>query len=239
MIELYGMGSPNVVKIYVALEEMGLPYTVTPVDVFGGAQFKSDFTRLNPSAKVPVIVDPEGPGGKPYTVFESGAILIYLADKTGTFLPRDGAARYDALQWMMVQMTGLGPMFGQFVHFMRFAPKGNDYALDRYRTQVRRVLDVLELRLGEMPWLGGPDYSIADMATFPWARAVGTLMGKAAEQDYPRLMAWVAAIAARPAVAKALAAVDDVRAKTTPFDKAAPDTMDKVFGRGAYAAAAS
>jgi GST-like protein len=138
MIDLYAMGSPNVVKIYIALEEMALPYTVHPVDVFGEAQFSPEFLRLNPNAKVPVIVDSEGPGGRPYTVFESGAILIYLADKTGQFLAKDGADRYDALQWMMVQMTTVGPMFGQYVHFMRFAPKGNDYALDRYRTQARR-----------------------------------------------------------------------------------------------------
>jgi GST-like protein len=237
MIDLYGMGSPNVVKIYVALEEMGLPYNAIPVDVFAGAQFNAEFTKLNPSAKVPVIVDSDGPGGKPYTVFESGAILIYLADKTGRFLAREGTARYDALQWTMVQMTGVGPMFGQYVHFMRFAPKGNDYALDRYRTQVRRILDVLEQRLAASAFLGGPDYSIADMATFPWARNVGALMGKATEQAYPRLMAWVATIAARPAVVKALAAVDDIRARTTMFDKAAPEVLDRVFGRGAHAIA--
>ncbi|TWS96291.1 glutathione S-transferase family protein [Reyranella sp. CPCC 100927] len=238
MIDLYGMGSPNVVKIYLALEEMKLPYKVIPIDVFGGAQFKPEFTKLNPSAKVPVIVDHEGPGGRPYTVFESGAILIYLADKTSQFLPKDGVARYDALQWTMVQMTGVGPMFGQLVHFMRFAPKGNDYAVDRYRTQVRRVLDVLEQRLSAAPWLGGADYSIADIATFPWARGVGMFLGKAAEQDYPKLMAWVAAIASRPAVVKALAAVEDVRTKTTAFDKAAPEMLDKIFGRGAHSAAA-
>ena len=238
MIDLYGMGSPNVVKIYLALEEMKLPYKVIPIDVFSGAQFKPEFTKLNPSARVPVIVDHEGPGGQPYTVFESGAILIYLADKTGQFMPKEGVARYDVLQWMMVQMTGVGPMFGQFVHFMRFAPKGNDYALDRYRTQVRRVLDVLEQRLGAAPWLGGADYSIADIATFPWARGLGMFLGKAAEQDYPKLMAWVAAIASRPAIVKALAAVEDVRTKTTAFDKAAPEMLDKIFGRGAHAAAA-
>ncbi|MSO76814.1 MAG: glutathione S-transferase family protein [Alphaproteobacteria bacterium] len=237
MIDLYGMGSPNVVKIYVALEEMGLPYKAIPVDVFGGAQFKAEFTRLNPSAKVPVIVDHEGPGGKDYTVFESGAILLYLAEKTGQFLPKDPAGRYDAIQWMMVQMTGLGPMIGQFVHFMRFAPKGNDYSLDRYRTQTRRVLDVLEARLAARPFLGGAAYSIADMATFPWARNVGPLLGKAAESDYPKLMAWVATLAARPAIVQALAAVDDVRARTTQFDKAAPELLDKVFGRGAFAQA--
>ena len=239
MIDLYAMGSPNVVKIYIALEEMGLPYTVHPVDVFGEAQFKPDFLRLNPNAKVPVITDQEGPGGKPYTLFESGAILIYLAEKTGQFLPKDTISRFDAIQWMMVQMTLVGPMFGQFVHFMRFAPKGNDYALDRYRTQVRRVLEVLEKRLGVVPFLGGASYSIADIATFPWARNVGTFLGKPAEADYAKLMSWVETIAARPAVTRALAAVDDVRSKTTQFDKAGAEAMDRLFGRGRHSAAAS
>src|SRR5262249_20669191 len=134
MIDLYAMGSPNVVKIYIALEEMGLAYTVHPVDVFGEQQFSAAFLRLNPNAKVPVIAGSEGPGGAG-TVFESGAILQYLADKTGRLLAMDGADRYDALQWMMVQMTTIGPLWGQYVHFLRFAPKGNDYSLDRYRTQ--------------------------------------------------------------------------------------------------------
>ena len=238
MIDLYAMGSPNVVKIYIALEEMGLPYAVHPVDVFGEAQFSPEFLRLNPNAKVPVIVDREAAGGKPYTVFESGAILVYLADKTGQFLAKEGVARYDALQWMMVQMTTIGPMFGQYVHFMRFAPKGNDYSLNRYRTQVRRVLEVLEGRLAVVPFLGGQSYSIADIATFPWARNVGTFLGKTAEGDYPRLMAWVAGIAARPAVVCALAAVDDVRKKTTQFDHANAEAMDRLFGRGQHNAAA-
>jgi GST-like protein len=234
MIDFYAMGSPNVVKIYLALEELGLPYTVHPVDVFGGKQFDEQFRKLNPMAKVPVIVDRDGPGGKPYTVFESGAILLYLAEKTGKLLPADRAARFDAIQWMMVQMTTVGPMFGQYVHFMRFAPKGNEYSLDRYRTQVRRVLAVLEGRLADVPFLGGRDYSIADIATFPWARNVGALLGKPAEADYPRLMAWVDGITARPAVAKALAAVDDVRTKTTQFDKADAAAMDRFFGRGRH-----
>ena len=238
MIDLYAMGSPNVVKIYIALEEMGLAYTVHPVDVFAEGQFSPDFLKLNPNAKVPVIVDGDGPGGKPYTVFESGAILQYLADKTGRFLAKDGAARYDALQWMMVQMTTVGPMWGQYVHFMRFAPKGNDYSLDRYRTQVRKTLDVVEQRLGQAQYLGGADYSIADIATFPWLRNTGTLLGKGVEASYPRVMAWVAKIAARPAVAKALAAVDDVRTKTTQFDKAGEAEKDRLFGRGRHTAAA-
>ena len=145
-------------------------------------------------------------------------------------------ARFDAIQWMMVQMTLVGPMFGQYVHFMRFAPKGNDYSLDRYRTQVRRVLGTLEERLGVVPFLGGQSYSIADIATFPWARGVGTFLGKPAEADYPKLMSWVATINSRPAVARALAAVDDVRSKTTAFDKADDDAKDRIFGRGRHAA---
>jgi GST-like protein len=135
-------------------------------------------------------------------------------------------------------MTLVGPMFGQFVHFMRFAPKGNDYSLDRYRTQVCRVLQVLEKRLAEAPFLGGASYSIADIATFPWARNVGTFLGKAAEADYPKLMAWVETITVRPSVQRALAAVDDVRAKTTQFDKAGAEAMDRLFGRGRHSAAA-
>ena len=237
MIDLYAMGSPNVVKIYLALEEMGLPYNVKPVDVFGGTQFSGEFRKLNPSAKVPVIVDHEGPGGNPITVFESGAILLYLAEKSGKFLPGDPARRIEAIQWMMVQMTQFGPMFGQFVHFWRFAPKGNDYSLDRYRTQVIRVLEVLEERLAANANLGGVDYGIADMATWPWARNVGPFLGEATAKSYPKLMAWVAGIDARPAAQRTLAKVADVRTRTTQFDKAQPEVMDKLFGRGVYKAA--
>ncbi len=234
MIDFYAMGSPNVVKIYIALEEAGLAYQVHPVDVFEGAQFKAEFLALNPSAKVPVIVDSEGPGNRPYTVFESGAILLYLAEKTGRLLPSDTAAKYDAIQWLMVQLTGVGPMFGQYVHFMRFAPAGNEYALSRYRTQARTLCEVLEARLGKAPYLGGAEYSVADIATFPWARNIGALLG-GTKADYPNLFAWVEKIDARPAVKRALAAADEVRARTTAFDKAAPETLDRLFGRGQFA----
>ena len=141
MITLYGMASPNVVKIYIALEELALPYTVHPVDVFTGKQFDDAFLKLNPNAKVPVIVDPDGPGGKPYTVFESGAILLYLAEKTGKLLPKDTREKFDAIQWLMTQMSTVGPMFGQYVHFLRFAPAGNEYSKSRYLTQASRVCD--------------------------------------------------------------------------------------------------
>ena len=235
MIDLYAGGSPNVVKIYLALEEMELPYRAIPVDIFAGAQFDAEFTKRNPNAKIPVICDHEGPGGKPYTLFESGAILLYLAEKTGRFLSKDPVARFDAIQWMMVQMTTVGPMFGQFVHFTRFAPKGNEYSLARYRTQTRRVLDVLEGRLAHAPYLGGAEYSIADIATWPWARLVGGLLGKPVEQDYPKMMEWVATIAARPAAIRTLAALAEVRTKGTPFEQSAPEAKDKLFGRGAFA----
>ena len=237
MIELYGMGSPNVVKIYIALEELGLAYTVHPVDVFAGKQFDADFLKLNPMAKVPVIVDSDGPGGKPLAIFESGAILLYLAEKTGKLLPADVAAKYEAIEWMMVQMTTVGPMFGQFVHYLRFAPPGNDYSKSRYLTQAHRVTEAIDQRLATQPWLGGAEYSIADIATYPWIRNVPALLGADAAAKYSNAMRWVGVISERPAVKTALAAVDDVRARTTAFDKAEADKLDKVFGRGAYAAA--
>ncbi len=236
MITLYGMGSPNVVKIYVALEELDLPYTVRPVDVFAGAQFDAEFLRLNPLAKVPVITDPDGPGGKSVNVFESGAILLYLAEKTGKLLPPDPAARSEAIQWMMVQMTNIGPMCGQLVHFKRFAPAGNDYAVSRYNTQVHRLFEIYDQRLAAKPWVGGSEYSIADIAAFPWLRNGTMLIGDAASR-FANVQRWVATIGARPAVQRALAAVDKVRTETTQFDKASPANLDRMFGRGEFAAA--
>jgi len=237
MITLYGMASPNVVKVYIALEELALPYEIKPVDVFGGKQFDDAFLKLNPNAKVPVIVDPDGPDGKSYTCFESGAILLYLADKTGKLLPADKAAKYDAIQWLMTQMSTVGPMFGQFVHFMRFAPAGNDYSKSRYLTQAIRVTEVIEQRLAGNAYLAGAGYSIADIATYPWLRNVPALLGTEVAAKFPNVTRWVKAIDERPTVKKALGAVDTVRAQTTQFDKAAPQNLDKMFGRGQFAAA--
>jgi GST-like protein len=236
MITLYGMGSPNVVKVYIALEELALPYTVQPVDVFTGKQFDDAFLKLNPNAKVPVIIDPDGPGGKPYTCFESGAILLYLADKTGKLLPPDTAAKFDAIQWLMTQMSTVGPMFGQYVHFLRFAPAGNDYSKSRYFTQASRVCSVIDQRLGETAYLAGAEYSVADIATFPWLRNVPALLGADAAAKLPNVVRWIKAIEERPAVKKALAEVEAVRGRTTPFDKAEAATLDWVFGRGKFAA---
>jgi len=157
MIDLYALTSPNVQKIFIALEELELPYNTRLVDVWKAEQFTPEFAKINPNRKVPAIVDHDGPGGKPYTVIESGAILIYLAEKTGRFLPKDGAARYDVLQWLMLQMGSVGPMFGQHVHFNRFAPPGNDYGVSRYKTEVHRLYDLFEGRLSGQPFVGGSD----------------------------------------------------------------------------------
>lgn len=235
MITLHGMASPNVVKVFIALEELGLPWELKLVDVFDGKNFEPEFLKLNPNAKVPVLVDPDGPGGKPITVFESGAILIYLAEKTGKLLPKDGAARYDALQWLMVQMTGQGPMSGQLVHYVRFAPAGNDYSKARYQTQVRNVYRAMDQRLSSTPWLTGADYGIADIASYPWSRTADTLgfLG----DDKVKLVnvgRWMDRMAARPAVARANAKQDEVRARTTAFDKADTDKLDRFLQRGRW-----
>jgi GSH-dependent disulfide-bond oxidoreductase len=232
MIDLYALTSPNVQKIFIMLEEVGLPYNVIPVDVWKAEQFKPEFVKLNPNGKIPVIVDHEGPGGRPYTVIESGAILLYLAEKTGRFLPTETAKRYEVMQWLMVQLTGVGPAFGQFTHFKNFAPAGNDYSLDRYRTEMKRLYEFLEKRLGEKPYLGGGEYSIADIATFPWTRN-HDLQGVKWE-DNPNLKRWFNAIAERPAVKAALAKIGAIKSAR---DTAKPDDLDRFFGRGRYARA--
>jgi GST-like protein len=233
MIELYAMGSPNVVKVFIALEELRLPYNTHIVDVFAGKQFDPGFVRLNPNAKVPVIIDSEGPGGKPITIFESGAILIYLAEKAGQLLPKDGAARYESLKWLMVQLTGQGPMSGQLVHFVRFAPPGNDYPHARYKTQVRNVYKALDARLGECRYLGGDAYTLADIATFPWTRIAETV-SKGITADLPHLKRWLDEMAARPAVQRAVAAAEATRSKMSTYDKVSADQLDRFLQRGRY-----
>ena len=234
MIDFYALTSPNVQKVFLMLEETGLKYRVIPVDVWTGQQFDPAFRKLNPNAKIPVIVDSEGPHGQPYTVFESGAILLYLAEKTGKFLPTDKQAHYDTIQWLMWQMANIGPMFGQSVHFSRFAPPGNDYAATRYRSEVRRLYEVLDGRLGESQYLGSNDYSIADMAAFPWARNYD-LLGVPRDR-YSNVARWVDAIGARPATKRTLDEIQKLQAKSS-RDKATEDDKDRFFGRGKYALA--
>jgi GST-like protein len=230
MIDFYTLTSPNTVKIFIALEELALPYNVIPVDVWKGDQFTPEFAKLNPNRKIPVIVDKEGPGGKPYTVFESGAILLYLADKTGRLVPKDKAAYFDMMQWLMIQLTTQGPMFGQLVHFRRFAPKGNDYSLTRYRTEVHRLYDLFEERLAAMPYIGGKEYSIADCAAFPWLRNHVLLEIDIAGR--PNLQRYFDMMNERPAVKAALA---KVAAITSTRDTASDNDKDRFFQRGQYA----
>ena len=232
MIDLYALTSPNVQKIFIALEELGLPYKMIPVDVWKGEQYKPEFLKLCPNAKIPVIVDHDGPGGKPFTVFESGAILMYLADKTGKLLPKDVAKRHEAIQWLMVQLTGVGPMFGQWTHFKLFAGPGNDYAMTRYQTEVKRLYELLEQRLGRSAYLGGDEYSIADIATFPWTRNHDNMGVK--WDDHPNLKRWFEAISARPAVKKAIEIVGGIKSNR---ETASQDDKDRFFNRGKYARA--
>jgi GST-like protein len=233
MIEFYGLTSPNVQKIFIMLEECGLPYNFQPVDVWAAAQYSPEFAKLNPNRKIPVILDHDGPGGKPYTVFESGAILMYLAEKTGKFLPKDTAKKYDVLQWLFVQVASIGPAFGNFTHFNAFAPKpGNEYSFSRYRTEMLRLYDLLNARLGQARYLGGDEYSIADIATFPWTRNHQTQGAKM--EQLPNVKRWFDEISVRPAVKTMIAKQADIKSSR---ETATDDNKDRFFGRGKYARA--
>jgi len=201
MITLYTWSTPNGRKVSIMLEECGLRYRVKPVDITQGEQMSPEFVAINPNSKIPAIVDSEGPDGWPITLFESGAILLYLAAKTGKFLPAFDRGKYEALQWLMFQMGGVGPMFGQTHHFLRFAPEPLPYAIKRYSTETARLYGVLNKRLGEADYLAG-EYSIADMATFPWvARHEWQKIDLAA---YPHVHRWYETLAARPGVARGM-----------------------------------
>ena len=201
MITLYTWGTPNGQKISIMLEECGLPYAVQPVDITRNEQFDPAFLAVNPNNKIPAITDSEGPGGQAMNLFESGAILVYLAEKTGRFLPAAGAERYAALQWLMFQMGGVGPIFGQTHHFLRFAPAPVPYAIERYRKETTRLYGVLDGQLGRQEYLAG-DYSIADMATYPWVMR-HEWQGIDLAQ-YPHVARWAAAVGQRPAVIRGM-----------------------------------
>jgi GSH-dependent disulfide-bond oxidoreductase len=234
MIDFYALTSPNVQKIYIMLEETKLPYKEHFVDVWKGEQYAADFIKINPNSKIPAIVDSEGPGGKPITVFESGAILIYLAEKAGKFMPKDAAKRYGVVQWLFFQTSSIGPMFGQFTHFKMFAPKDKDnsYSLARYQTEVKRLYEVMERRLAISPYLASDEYSIADIAAFPWSRN-HDVQGVKWEHN-PNLARWFKAIDERPAVKAALAKVAVIKSNR---ETANDDQKDRFFNRGRYARA--
>lgn len=202
-IEVYTWPTPNGHKVHIVLEELGLPYTVIAVNIGAGEQFSEKFLSITPNHRIPAIIDPDGPGGKPLPLFESGAILIYLAEKAGRLIPRDPAARYVCLQWVMFQMGGIGPMFGQFGHFNNYAPEKIAYAIERYGNEVKRLYRVLDKRLGEAEWLAGAEYSIADIITYPWLRFPERRGVDLA--DYPNVKRWFEILEARPAVQRGCA----------------------------------
>jgi GST-like protein len=201
MIDLYTWGTPNGRKASIMLEECALPYTVHAINIGKGDQSKADFVAINPNSKIPAIVDREGPEGKPYTLFESGAILLYLAEKAGKFLPKSTGARYQVVQWLMFQMGGVGPIFGQVHHFLRAAKEKVPYAIERYSKETQRLYAVLDARLAESEYLAG-DYSVADIATYPWtARHEWHRTDLSA---FPNVKRWYDAIGKRPAVVKGM-----------------------------------
>ena len=202
MIELYTWTTPNGRKVSIMLEECGLPYRAHRVDIGKGEQFKPEFLAINPNNRIPAIVDPEGPDGKPLQLFESGAILVYLSGKTGKFLPKSTRGKYIALQWLMFQMGGVGPMFGQAHHFLRAAKEQVPYGIKRYTDETRRLYGVLDTRLKEAAFLAG-EYSIADIATYPWVARHE--WHKVELNDFPNVKRWYDTIGSRPAVARGMA----------------------------------
>ncbi|EEF26935.1 glutathione-s-transferase theta, gst, putative [Ricinus communis] len=235
MIDLYGCGSPNVLKVLLMLEELALPYRLHKVNVHHAEQYRPELLALNPNNKVPFIVDNDAEGG-PHTVIESGAILFYLAEKTGRLFGQTLLQRSEIMQWLMWQMGGVGPMFGQALHFQYIAAEGNDYARKRYLTEVKRLYDVAEQRLSQSAWLGGGEYSIADIAAWPWLAKYYNYKGfERRLSDFPNLSRWITAIEQRPAYGrihelfKALFKEDLGHQQT-----ASADELDHFFGRGRY-----
>jgi GSH-dependent disulfide-bond oxidoreductase len=228
MIDVYSWATPNGHKVHIMLEETGLEYRVHPIDIGAGDQFTPAFLAISPNNKIPAIVDSNGPDGAPISLFESGAILIYLAEKTGKLLPGNPAGRYAALQWLMFQMGGLGPMLGQTHHFRIYAPQQIEYAVNRYTNEAKRLYGVMDKQLGQSAYLAGNDYTIADIAAFPWTRS---WQNQGIDlTDFPNVERWHKAIAARPAVQRGVEVLASARRALTD-DKA----RDILFGSAQYA----
>ena len=209
MIDVYSTATPNGHKVHVMLEECGLPYRAHHVDIGAGDQFKPQFLAISPNNKIPAIVDADGPDGKPISLFESGAILLYLAGKTGKFLGHTDRERFTTLQWLMFQMGGVGPMLGQAHHFRIYAPEKIEYAVNRYTNEAKRLYGVMDRRLGESPYLAGDVYTVADIATFPWTRS---WQNQGLElSDFPHVERWFDEISARPAVMRGVEVLASLR----------------------------
>ena len=228
MIDLYTWTTPNGYKVSILLEELGLPYTVHNINIGEGDQFDPDYLKISPNNKMPAIVDQDGPGGQPYSLFESGAIMMYLAEKHGKFWPQGHPEQYDTIKWLMWQMGGFGPMLGQAHHFRKYAPEQIEYAINRYTNEAGRLYNVLDKRLGESEYLGGPTYSIADMATFPWSRSIER-QGHSLD-EFANVKRWFEAIDARPAVQRGLK-VPEVQ--DTPADLS-DKAREMMFGSAQY-----
>jgi len=208
-IEVYSWATPNGHKVHIMLEECGLPYHVTAVDIGAGDQFDPEFLAISPNNKIPAIVDPVGPDGTKFSMFESGAILLYLAGKTGKFLPTSTSGKYEVMQWLMFQMAGVGPMLGQAHHFRIYAPEKIDYAVDRYTNEAKRLYGVMNKRLAKSKYMAGPEYTIADIAIFPWLRS---WKNQGIDwNDHPHLKGWFDEIAARPAVQRGVEVLASLR----------------------------
>jgi GSH-dependent disulfide-bond oxidoreductase len=203
MIDLYTWGTPNGRKVSIMLEECKLPYRAHAINIGKNDQFTPEFIAINPNSKIPAIVDPKGPDGKPISMFESGAILVYLAGKTAKFLPRSARGKYDALQWLMFQMGGVGPMIGQAHHFLRAAPEQVPYGIERYSKETRRLYGVLDRHLADKAFLAAGTYGIADIATYPWIARFE--WHKVDLAEFPHVKRWFDAISARPAVQRGMA----------------------------------
>ena len=229
MIDLYTWPTPNGHKVHIMLEETGIAYRVHPVNIGAGEQFAPAFLKISPNNKMPAMVDPDGPGGKPLSMFESGAMLIYLASKSGRFLPEDLAKKWSTLSWLMFQMGGVGPMLGQAHHFLGYAPERIPYAMDRYKNEANRLYGVIDRRLGESTYIACDEYTIADMAIVPWLRYPDR---QGVEIDeYPRLKRWRDAIVERPAVKRALEVLAERRRPGAMSDK----EKEVLFGKTQYA----
>jgi GST-like protein len=201
MIDLYTWTTPNGRKISIMLEEIGLPFEVHPVNLSKDEQFKPEFLAISPTNKIPAIVDRDGPGKKPYSLFESGAILMYLAEKTGKLMPKEVSPRYEVVEWLMFQMGGVGPMFGQAHYFLRHSPENETFGRERFRKEVARLYGVMNKRLGESPFLAG-EYSIADIAVYPWVARYE--MHRTKLEDFPNVKRWYDAISTRSAVMRGM-----------------------------------
>jgi GST-like protein len=227
MIDVFSWPTPNGHKVHIMLEECGLPYRAIPVNIGAGEQFKPEFLRISPNNKIPAMTDPDGPGGKPISMFESGAILIYLAAKTGKFMPESERGKYDVLQWLMFQMGSVGPMLGQNHHFRLYAPEKVEYAINRYTNEAKRMYGVIDRRLAQSQYLAANDYTIADIATFPWLRnweRQGIVLS-----EFPNLEKWFNKIAERPAVQRGVKVMAELRKPITD-DKA----REVLYGKTQY-----